>query len=108
MPVDSSFMALGLAKPTLQIQIVSRNVRFVAASEQPWPEAPHQLGEMLAYRVLLALELVAQPVESHPTFAAPRCFRVQELADAAHLIRMESYFLEGLLCQGTPSINTRG
>jgi hypothetical protein len=107
-PVDSSLMALRLAKPTLQIQVVSRKVGGIAASEQPRPETCHQLGKMLTHRILVVSKSVAQSIELRLTFVATSRLRVQSLADATYLARMGSYFLEDLLCQGTPSINASG
>jgi hypothetical protein len=52
-------MALRLAKPTLQIQVVSRKVDSITAGEQPRPKTRHQLGKMLMHRILFAPKSVA-------------------------------------------------
>lgn len=60
--VDSPLMAFGLAKPSFQFQIVSR--QFIDwAQEQPGQKARHQSHQVLSERVLLLGEVLAEFLE---------------------------------------------
>lgn len=55
MSMNASLMAFGLPKPAFEIEIVLRQVRRIAADEQAWLEAGHDLGKVLFDGIAAAL-----------------------------------------------------
>ena len=57
--MDSPLVAFGLAKPSFQVQVVSR--QFIdRAEKQPCQKAGHQFRQVLGERVLLLGEVLAK------------------------------------------------
>lgn len=89
MPVNPTLVTLGLAKPTLQIQVVSRQVRIITADEQPRLEAPHYRRHLPPDRVRLGSQAVPQLGENVVTVvtrAAGRIKRRGNFGDLAHML----------------------
>jgi hypothetical protein len=64
--MDSPLVAFGLAKPSFQVQIVSR--QFIdRAEKQAGQKAGHQLDQMLGKRVRLPGEALAEFLKRTPT-----------------------------------------
>jgi len=60
MTVDSPLVALGQAKPALEIEIVLDLLERSRADKKAGQEADHQRGHVLANWILIALELIDQ------------------------------------------------
>ena len=58
MTMDSPLVALGQAKPSLQIEIVSDLLKLALADEKAGEKAHHHLDDLLVNRVLLTLESI--------------------------------------------------
>ena len=58
MTMDSPLVALGQAKPSLQIEIVSNLLRLALDHEKAGEKAHHHLDNLLVSRVLLTLESI--------------------------------------------------
>ena len=63
MAVDASLVALGQAKPTLQVKIILDLFKHVIADEEAGEEAEHHRGHVLANRIVGPLKLVDQFLE---------------------------------------------
>jgi hypothetical protein len=75
--MDPTFMALGLAEPTLQIEVVPRQVRLVTSDEQSRLEAHHHRRHLLPDRVRLGSQPIAQRREDHATSIARAAGRIK-------------------------------
>src|SRR5947209_12076963 len=65
--MNPTLMALGLAKPTLQIEVVTRQVRLVTSDEQSRLEAPHYHRHLLPDRVRFGFQTLSQRREDDAT-----------------------------------------
>ena len=61
--VDPTFVALGQAKPTLQIEIIPNRFILLLAHEQAGQEAEHHRRHAVADRILGRLEVIDQRLE---------------------------------------------
>src|SRR3954471_19972008 len=77
MAVNPTLMALGLAEPPLQVEIVSRQVHVVTTEEEARLEAPHHPGHLLPDRVTIRLEAIAKCLESGSTSLAITTRRIE-------------------------------
>ena len=77
MAVDAAFVALGLAEPTLQLEIVPGEIRVVIADEEAIPEARHHGGEVLPNRVAVGLEAIPKRLELGAARGATSVGRVE-------------------------------
>src|SRR5260221_9922167 len=87
--VDPTLMALGLAKPTLQIEVVTRQVRLVTADKQPGLEAPHHRRHPLPDRVRFGSQAIAKRLEEGSTLFARAARRIEgggNLDDLTHML----------------------
>jgi hypothetical protein len=79
--VNPTFMALGLAEPTLQIEVVTRQVRLVTPDEQSRLEAPHHRRHLLPDRVHFGSQAISQRREGHATLIARAAGRIEGRGD---------------------------
>lgn len=63
MPVNPPLVALGQAKPSLEIEIVLDLLELSRADKKTSQEAGHQRGHVLANGILIALESIDQLLE---------------------------------------------
>ena len=75
--VDATLVALGLAEPTLQIEVVPRQIRIVTANEQPRLKAPHHRRHLPPDRVRLGSQAITQRREEGPTLFAHAAGRIE-------------------------------
>ena len=72
--VDASLVTFGQAEPTLQVEVVVRQVRLVAAHKQAGQKAAHQLGHVLADGISrAAVELLLQGLKRAGAWRQGRC-----------------------------------
>jgi hypothetical protein len=86
--MDPTFMALGLAKPTLQIEVVPRQVRLVTSDEQSRLEAPHHRRHLLPDRVRFGSQAIPQRREDDATLIARAAGRIESRGDPDDLGNM--------------------
>lgn len=86
--VDPTLMPLRLAKPTLQIEVVDRRVRPVAADEQSRLEAPHHRRHLLPDRVRFGPQAIADRLEEGPTLFARAAGRIERGRDFDDLVNV--------------------
>lgn len=85
--VDSPLMAFGLAKPSFQFQIVSR--QFIdGAQEQPGQKARHQSHQVLSERVLLLGEVLAEFLELTATVLLRALRRIERIGNGVELLHL--------------------
>lgn len=70
MAVDAAFVTLGLAEPTLQLEIVLGKIGVVIADEEAVLEARHHGGEVVPNRVAVGLEAIPKRLELGTTLGA--------------------------------------
>jgi hypothetical protein len=86
--MNPTLMALGLAKPTLQIEVVTRQVRLVPSDEQSRLEAPHHRRHLLPDRVRFGLQAISQRHECDATFIARAAGRIESRPDLDDLVNL--------------------
>lgn len=106
--VNPSLMPFGQTKPSLQVQVVSRQVHSIAASKQTRSEACHHLGEVFVDRILLASKPLTQHVELRLALVTASRRWIQHGADAAYLIGERFDLFERLSADGPAPINASG
>ena len=79
--MNPTLMALGLAKPTLQIEVVTRQVRLVPSHEQSRLEASHHRRHLPPDRVRFGLQAISQRRECDATFIARAARRIESRPD---------------------------
>src|SRR5215210_6944192 len=77
MAVNPTLMALGLAEPPLQVEIVPRQVQVVTPEEEARLETPHHPGHLPPDRVPIRLEAIAKCLESGSTSVAITTRRIE-------------------------------
>ena len=105
MAVNPTLMALGLAEPPLQVEIVPRQVHVVTTEEEARLEAPHHPGHLLPDRVTIRLEAIAKGLESGSTSVAITTRRIER---GGHLDDLIDVLLDrdlGLLDRAEPPID---
>jgi hypothetical protein len=86
--VDPTLMALGLAEPTLQIEVVTRQVRLVTTDEQSRLEAPHHRRHLPPDRVRLGSQAISQRREDDATSIAWAAGRIESRGDLDDLVNV--------------------
>jgi hypothetical protein len=87
--VNATLMPLRLAKPTLQVQVVTRQARLVTADEQARLEAPHRRRHLAPHRVRFGPQAIANRLEEGTAFMARAARRIEgggDLDDLAHTL----------------------
>jgi hypothetical protein len=79
--VNPTLMALGLAEPTLQIEVVTRQVRIVTSDEQSRLETPHHRRHLLPDRVRFGSQAITQPREDDTTLIVRAAGRIEGRGD---------------------------
>jgi hypothetical protein len=102
--VDSPLVAFGLAKPSFQVQIVSR--QFIdRAEKQPRQKAGHQLHQVLGERVLLLGEAVAKFLKLLATFRLRAPGRIERIGNGLDLLHLRPQFGLNLFDGLQPAVN---
>ena len=86
--VDPTLMALGPAEPTLQIEVVTRQVRLVTTDEQSRLEAPHHRRHLPPDRVRLGSQAISQRREGDATLIAWAAGRIESRGDLDDLVNV--------------------
>ena len=86
MAMNPTLMSLGQAKPTLQIEVVTRQVRLVTPDEQSRLEAPHHRRHLLPDRVRFGSQAISQRREDDPTLIARAAGRIEGRPDLDDLL----------------------
>ena len=84
--VNPTLMPLGLAEPTLQIEVVTRQVRLVTTDEQSRLEAPHHRRHLPPDRVRFGSQAISQRREDHATLIARAAGRIESRGDLDDLV----------------------
>ena len=108
MPVNPTLVTLGLAKPSLQVQVVTRQVRIITADEQPRLEAPHHRRHLLPDRVRLDSQAIPQLGEIRVTLSAGSVGRFESDGNFDDLVHMLSDRDLRFLDRVQPSIDEPG
>jgi len=93
MAVDTAFMALGKAKPPLQIQIVVDRGQRVFANEQAGQETHHHRRHFLVDRGLAVRETFLQGLELLPPFGTSLRCRIQRRGDGHDVLHVVTQLL---------------
>ncbi len=93
MAVNSSLVAFGQAKPSLEIEIVLDLFELSRAHEKAGQEADHQRGHVLANRIPIPLESVDQRFELRLEIPAAPAFRVECRGHLVHVFDVLSDWL---------------
>ena len=107
-PVDPTLMALGLAEPTPQSEIIPHQVRLVTADEQPRPEAPHDRRHLLPDRVRFGFQAITEGLEEGSTFGADAAGRIEGGRNLDDLVDVPSDRDLGLLDRIKPPVDVPG
>ena len=86
--MNPTLMALGLAKPTLQIEVVLRQARIVPSDEQPRFEAPHHSRHLLPDRVRFGLQALSQGREGDAALIARAAGWIESRPDLDDLVNL--------------------
>ncbi len=87
--VNPTLVSLGPAKPTLQIEVVTRQVRLITADEQARLEAPHHRRHPPPDRVRLGSQAIPQLGEVNATVITRALARIESggnFDDLAHML----------------------
>jgi hypothetical protein len=86
-PMDSPFVAFGLAKPPFQVQIVSR--QFIdRAQKQSWQKAGHQPRHVLDERVMLLGESSAEFLKFTAAILLRALTRIERIGNGLELLHL--------------------
>lgn len=84
--VNPTLMALRLAEPTLQVEVVGRQVRPVATDEQSRLEASHHRRHLLPNRVRFGSQASAERLEEGSTLIARAAGSIESGGDPDDLV----------------------
>jgi hypothetical protein len=102
--MDSPLVAFGLAKPSFQVQIVSR--QFIdRAPKQPRQKAGHQSHQVLGERVLLLGEALAEFLKVTATVLWRALGRIERIGNGLDLLHLRPQFALNLLDGLQPAVN---
>jgi hypothetical protein len=105
-PMDSPLMTFGLAKPSLQVQVVSR--QFIEqAHKQSRQEAGHQSRHVLGERVLLPRKLSAEFLKRTSTVLLGTVGRIERIGNGLDLLHLGSQFALNFLDGLQPAVDAR-
>ena len=89
--MDSPLVAFGLAKPSFQVQIVSR--QFIDwALKQPRQKAGHQSHQVLGERVWLLGEVLAKFLKLAATILLRALSRIKRIGNGLDLLHLRPQF----------------
>ena len=88
--VNPTLVTLGLTKPTLQIQVVIRQLGIITADEQARLEAPHHRRHLPPDRVRLGSQAISQRREDDATLFAWAAGRIESRGDLDDLVNVLS------------------
>jgi hypothetical protein len=106
--VDPPLMTLGTAEPTLQVEVVLRQVHVIAPDEQPRLETPHHPGHLLPDRVAVRLQAIAKRLESDATSLLAVARRIEGGRHRDDVVDVPSDRDLGVLDQAEPPIDAPG
>ena len=108
MPVNASLVALGLLEPTLQVEVVPRQVGVIAADKEARLKAGHHLAHVPADRVVTLQELIPKVLKPHLTFPATAPLRIEGLFDRTDVAHIVSDLLKSLFDLADSAVNAVG
>ena len=101
--VDAALVPFGLSKPTLQIEVVLRQVRLFLSPKQPGGKAGHDTAHMLSDRIMALVELLLQDLKLRLTLGTRATVRFERRLDRPHICHVRPYSLLGVMdCRQTP------
>ena len=104
-PVDATFVSFGQTKPTLQIQVVARQIGATTTREQPRLETRHHPAHLLANRIFVCQQFTLQRAEdSSALYPAVRC-GVKRPIDLPNLLDIRRYLLLRFHHQAFPFVD---
>jgi hypothetical protein len=102
--MDMPLVALGLTKPPLQVQIVSR--QFIDRTQkQPRQKAGHQSRHVPGERVMLFGESSAEFLKLAATVLLRALKRIERVGNGLDLLHLRPQFLLSLLDGLQPAVN---
>jgi len=105
--MDSPLVAFGLAKPSFQVQIVSR--QFIDRSQkQPRQKAGHQFRHVLRERVLLLGKVLAEFFKLTATVLLRALSRIERIGNGLDLLHLGPQFGLNVLDGLQPTVNACG
>lgn len=105
--MDSPLVAFGLAKPSFQIQIVSR--QFIdRAQKQPRQKAHHQSRQVLGERVLLPRKTLAEFFKLSATVLLGALSRIERIGNGLDQFHLRPQFALDFLDGLQPAVNAGG
>jgi len=103
--MDSPLVAFGLAKPSFQVQIVSR--QFIDRSQkQPRQKAGHQSRHVPGERVMLLGKSSAEFLKLTTTVLLRALKRIERVGNGLDLLHLRPQFALNLLDGLQPAVNT--
>lgn len=102
--MDSPLVAFGLAKPTFQVQIVSRHV-IDRAQKQARQKAAHQSRQVLGERVFLLGEILAEFLKRTAAVLLRALSRIKRIGHGLDLFHLRSQFALSLLHDLQPAVD---
>jgi hypothetical protein len=82
--VHPAFVAWGLSKPALQVQVVPRQVRILASATQARSKARHHLAQVVPDRVGTVLALRLQRLQLRLSLRTRATVRIESGLDGLH------------------------
>jgi hypothetical protein len=105
--MDSPLVAFGLAKPSFQVQIVSR--QFIdRAEKQARQKAGHQFEQILGERVCLLGEALAKFLKRTATVLLGALGRIERIGNGLDLLDLRPQFGLNLLDGLQPAVDAVG
>jgi hypothetical protein len=108
MAVNPTLMALRLAKPTPQIEVVTRQVRLVTTDEQSRLEAPHHRRHLPPDRVRFGSQAITERPEEDPPLIARAAGRVERGGNLDDLVNVPPDRGPGPLDRVGPPVEVTG
>ena len=94
--VNAAFVAFGLAKPALEVQVVLWEVRVVPSHKQTCLKTRHHAAYVLPRRIITALELLPQGLKLRVTLVARAPVGIKRGLDGPHVCHL---LADGFLCR---------
>ena len=108
MTVDAPFVPLRQPEPTLQVQVIQRQISRLATHKKPWPEAGHDLGQVLPMPRLALPEFLAQNLELRLSLSHRAVLRLEDCRDPPHVLDLGLQFRLLRRYRLQPSVDAAG
>ena len=82
--MNVTFVSLRLAKPTLQVKVVARQIGVVAAHEQAYLKTRHDRAHVPLNQIVAGPQLVSQDFKPLLAYGAAAANRLQRFLDRLH------------------------